>query len=238
LDGSEVPDSSSKWKQLTDEEREKESQDRGARSAVSNLRYKVRHHDLRRLLTFTNGATDGGWSTLRASVMDTIEWYRTEGRYLLGETAFVCVPERGGAYGRIHVHAAIRTGYRLDYAAIIKSWSAFLTAKGFISSASCHRWHAGDEQGRGANGFSSARLCASYLAKYLTKGFETEPHVKYEKRFRSDGALVPQARRIYGLTLAEVPECLGDTFGGRVQSGWYEDSEGAYGGWWFEVDPP
>jgi hypothetical protein len=226
------------WSGLSQDERDAENLQRSNRRAMQDMKRHVRHGDLRRLLTFTNGGEGQGWTTLREAALQTLEWYRTEGRELLGETAFVCVPERGGGNGRIHVHAAIRKGYRLDYSRIIASWSSFLTAKGFISSASCHRWHAGDDQGRGANGFSSARVCAGYLAKYLTKGFESEPRAKFEKRYRTAGSIVPEPRRIHGLSLAEVPIALGDTFGGRVSGGWYEDEDGRYGGWWFEVDPP
>jgi hypothetical protein len=228
----------SAWSLLTDAEREAESAVRGARSSVKMLRKKVRHYDLRRLLTFTNGGRGQGWNSLRDAVRDTLAWYKAEGRYLLGDTAFVCVPERGGLYGRIHVHGAIRAGYRLDYSAVIASWSRFLTSLGYISSASCHRWHAGDDNGKHSSGFSSARVCANYMAKYLAKGFETEPHVLYEKRFRSEGCVIPEPRRVGGFPLADVPALLEDTFGGRVTGGWHEDEHGAYGGWWFEVDPP
>jgi hypothetical protein len=103
-----------------------------------------------------------------------LDWYTQDGHWLLGETSFVAVPERGKDWGRIHVHAAIRRGYRLDYSAIIASWSAYLTARGYNSSTGTHRFHAGDEHGKATNGFSSARVCGDYMAKYLAKGFETD----------------------------------------------------------------
>jgi len=176
---------------------------------------------------------------MRESVRQVLDWYaHAGGRELLGDTPFVCVPERGEDRGRIHVHGAIRSGYRLDYTAIIASWSAYLRSQGYFSSApsGVHRWHAGDEQGRGKVGFSSARVCADYMAKYLAKGFLTDGRVKYEKRYRSDGCLVVEPRRISGFSMGGVPTLLEDTFGpGRVECTWYDAPDGKHGGWWVEV---
>jgi len=225
---------------LTDDERHAANLQRANRHAAQDLMRKVRQGNLRRLLTFTNGGDGEGWQTLRESVRDVLDWYLHHGgRELLGDTPLVCVPERGENGRRIHVHGAIRSGYRLDYSAIIASWSAYLTSHGFVSTAASglHRWHAGDEQGRGKDGFSSARTCADYMAKYLVKGFESDARVKYEKRFRSDGCLVPEPRRVSGFPLGGVPAMLKDTFGvGEVHCVWFDTPNGKYGGWWVEVD--
>ena len=227
---------------LSDEERKALNLGRSNRQAARDMRWKIRRNDLRRLLTFTNGASGGGWSSLAQAVRHVLDWYLHHGgRELLGETAFVCVPERGKRGLRIHVHAAIRAGYRLDYSAIRRSWSVYLTAQGFVSTAKSgeHRFHAGDEEGRGKVGFASARTCADYMAKYLVKGFETEARLAYEKRFRSDGCLRPEPRRWSGFALGGVPGLLRGEFGSdRVECVWFDALDEKYGGWWVEVAPP
>jgi hypothetical protein len=169
-----------------------------------------------------------------------LDWYLHHGgRELLGDTPLVCVPERGDKGRRIHVHGAIRSGYRINYTAIRASWSAYLAAHGYISTApsGLHRWHAGDENGRGKDGFRSARTCADYMAKYLVKGFESEAREKYEKRFRSDGCFVPEPRRSSGFPLGGVPALLKENFGvGETHCVWFDTPNGKYGGWWIEVD--
>ena len=227
----------SAWWAMTDEEREIANAKRSGHRAIQTLTRKVRHGNLRRLLTFTNGGRGQGWESLRSSVLDVCEWFKAEGD-LLGDTGFICVAERGKDGGRIHVHAAIRSGYRLDYSAIIASWTAFLTAKGYESSTGSHRWHAGDELGRGRTGFSSARTCADYLSKYLAKGFKSDARAKFEKRFRSSGCYLPEPKRLCGGVMDDVPGLLAEMFEGRsIHTRWFEGGDGSYGGYTFEVGP-
>lgn len=213
---------------------------RSGRRAGQDLRRKVRNADLRRLLTFTNGAEGEGWTSLHQAVRDVVEWYLLlGGRELLEGSPIVIVAERGkGDKRRIHVHAAIKHGYFIDYRAIITSWSDYLTSRGFISTASCHRFHAGDDNGKHSKGFSSARVCADYMASYLGKGFSEEERTLYEKRYRVMGIDAPTPRRLTGFPLLAVPDLLRDTFGSEVECTWYESPDGDYGGWFIEVSAP
>lgn len=236
---SEAAEHTSTWWALTRDERDDQNRTRSARRAGQELRRKIRHADLRRLLTFTNGAP-GGWGSMCEALRHVLDWYVNHGgAALLGHSPMVAVPERGGRNLRIHVHAAIRKGIYLDYQAIIASWSAYLTAQGYTSTSNAHRWHAGDDNKKHANGFSSARVCADYMAKYLAKAFESDDRAMYEKRYRVVGVTVPPPRRVYGLTLGEVEGSMRDTFDGRkVECHWFEDSDGNYGGWFIEVSAP
>lgn len=162
---------------------------RRSRKSVSRI---IRSHDLRRLLTFTNGQADGqGWQSGQDALDDLMAWLLHEGgRELLGgdRLQLLAVAERGGHGHRWHLHAVIQTGYRLDYSGIIASWSAFLEARGYRSASGIHRFHAGDERGKASRGFSSARIAARYASKYLVKGLADEHGtVASRHRFRTVG---------------------------------------------------
>jgi len=235
----ESADSATLWDALPQVVKDAENQARTRRRASTELRRKVRYGDLRRLLTFTNGDCNGeGWDTHRQALRDFAEWYyKAGGRELLGDSAMVSIAERGTERRRVHLHAAIRAGYNLPYRAIHASWSAYLESKGFHSQNGNHRWHAGDDYGDHADGFTSARVCGNYLAKYLSKGFETDARTQCEKRYRSEGCLVPPPTRLMGMLLGEVPTILDDTFGDRgIKTKWFESPNGDYGGYWFEVE--
>lgn len=230
----------SAWSHLEDVERSARNRRRAARQASVDLRRKVRSADLRRLLTFTNGAEGDGWQTLGECVRDVYEWYASVGYLLLGCSPMALVAERGkGRRRRIHGHMAIRKGQFIPYKEIIESWTAFLVSKGHQPhNSDFHRFHAGDENGDHKNGFSSARVCADYMAKYLAKGFEEDDRGLYQKRYRCNGVMVAEPRRLVGFTLAEVPQLLADTFAGTVEVRWYESPDGDYAGWYIEVGAP
>ena len=171
---------------------------RSVRRSRKLLVQLVRTYLLTRLLTFTNGGCDGGWSSGQAALDDFMRWVvHGGGRTLLcgGEALkLVAVAERGKD-GRWHVHALIPSGGWLGYKAISRSWSAYLTNLGYVSAAASgiHIWHAGDERGRGGNGFSSARVAARYVSKYLTKGLDEEcGTVAARHRFRAVGCDKPE----------------------------------------------
>jgi hypothetical protein len=205
------------------------------------MRRKIRNGDLRRLLTFTNGSPEG-WANGREAMLHVLDWYENGGgRDLLKGSPLVVVPERGKkSYKRLHVHGAMRHGYRLEYSAIIRSWSDYLTSKGHISTANYHRWHVGDEQGRGKDALSSSRVTADYMAKYLGKDFlEDMEHQLNAKRYRCSGVMAPEPVRRVGMLLADIPAMLADTFGTRLDSVvWYESPDGTYGGYFIEVGAP
>jgi hypothetical protein len=203
------------------------------------LRHKVRYANLRRLLTFTNGAAGDGWTSLTAATKDVYEWYVSEGWQLLDGSPISVVAERGVRFGRIHVHAAVRRGFFINYKAVIESWTGFLIAKGFTpNNSDYHRFHAGDENGKHKNGFASAKVCADYMAKYLSKGFEEDERGIHQKRYRCLGVSIPEPRRLTGFTLDDVPGVLRDTFAGAVEVTWYESPDGEYAGWFIEVAAP
>lgn len=227
------------WARLTSEQREDLNRVRSSRRASQDLRRKIRHADLRRLLTFTNGAP-GGWESMREAMLHVVDWYVNGGGCgLLGGSPLAVVAERGEEYGRIHVHAAVRAGGFIGYNAVRASWTEYLTSHGYTSSGEWHRFHAGDENGKHSQGFSSARVCADYMAKYLGKSFASEGRGSWEKRYRVLGVTVPSPCRVDGLRLGDVPGTLRDTFFGRsVECRWYEDADGNYAGWFVEVGPP
>lgn len=231
--GSSSGDGSSWWSALDRKERQEQNRYRVGRRAGQQVRRYIRHGNLRRLLTFTNGGAGEGWPNLREALRTFAAWYRADGRALLGDTGVVVVPERGGQGGRVHLHAAIRSGYRLDYSAIIRSWSAHLEAHGYHSAIGSHRFHAGDDRGKHSRGFTSARICAGYLAKYLAKGF-SEEYVPQERRYRAEEVRVPEPQTLAGFTLEDVSEALCDTFGPGVVVVPYADHEGKLGGFWFD----
>lgn len=224
------------WAKLDEEEREEQNRYRVGRRAGGKVRKLIRYGDLRRLLTFTNGGEGNGWPNLREAMRTFSRWYRSEGRYLLGESGCVVVAERGGKRRRVHLHAAIRAGYRLDYARVIRSWSAHLEAEGWHSATGLHRFHAGDDSGKHSRGFASARVCAGYMAKYLAKGFAEEQRLEQERRYVAYDCHVPEPRRMVGFRLGEIPDLVADTFGASCTA--FFDGEGLLSGFWFDVPPP
>lgn len=171
----------------------------------------VRFHNLQRLLTFTNGSEGVGWPDRQTALDDVSAWLKTHGG-LLGATPVLIVAEEGKHGERWHVHAAIRKGYFLPYSRIIASWTAFMVRRGWPvnARAKCHRWHAGDEEGKGANGFSSARVCAQYMAKYVGKSFSGDAeYVKNQRRYRVSGGERPKPARYVGRSLTALCALVG-----------------------------
>lgn len=165
---------------------------RSVRRSVQVLQAYVRGHDLTRLLTFTNGA-ETPWQSAGDSLDDFMGWLKKDGRRLLGNAPIVAVAERGGEYGRWHIHAAIPKGTWLPYNDIRSSWSEYLTGLGYTSTAASgfHRWHAGDENGKHKKGFANARHAAIYLSKYLRKGL-AESVADGRHRYRTLNASAPK----------------------------------------------
>jgi hypothetical protein len=192
----------------------------------------IRSFDLTRLVTFTSGDPIG-WATREDAVRDVCEWLQTpEARTLLGDSTAVVIGERGGARGRIHAHAAMRRGTRWDYGRVIRSWSAFMESKGHHSTTGNHRWHAGDDDGSHGGGFASARVCAAYLSKYLSKDL-TADRVKHSKRYRSVGVgRLPEPHRHILRSLVDAQTTVGDTFG--CLPVYFRDPEGIVVGFWFD----
>lgn len=228
----ENPSVPSWWAGLSDQEKADLNRERVGRRAAQRVRHLVRTGNLTRLLTFTNGGDGDGWPSTREAMLSLGRWYRREGRALLGDTGIVTVAERGKK-ARIHLHAAIRAGYRLDYGAIIRSWSAHLESEGYRSTSTYHRFHAGDDTGRHSEGFSSARICARYLAKYLSKSFSDE-RIAQERRHWSEDITPLEPERILGLRLGEIPGLLADTFPGCSVVA-YTDGEGLLAGYFFDT---
>lgn len=181
------------------------------RSAAALKRY-VRFHSLTRLLTFTNGSTGDGWTSRAAALDDFSLWLRWHG-HKLGATPVLAVAERGGKGGRWHVHALIRSGYRLDYSGIHLSWSEFMEGRCWHAPNGSHRWHAGDDQGKHGKGFSSARVAAQYAAKYLWKDLtDTASTSNGVHRYRTARGNVPQVTRwrVPSLEWALENVCVGE----------------------------
>jgi len=182
---------------------------RSLASTRRGIKAYVRYHDLRRLLTFTNGGENGGWRTRSEALQSFSDWYRKDGRRLLGDTPYLAVAERGGAGGRWHLHVVVQPGGWLKYRSIHASWSNHLNAEGYISPTGAHRWHAGDERGRGKRAFSSARTAAAYICKYLTKSLEADGIERYRHRYRHGGGRSPQPMRFRVRTLRDGLAALG-----------------------------
>lgn len=199
---------------VTDDEiaiRRRLNLERAGQRAKVSVRRRVRAHGLRRLLTFTNGSACGGWDCRRAALDDVARFLKHHGVRCFGAVPIVLVAERGGKGGRWHVHAAMPKTGRLDYSRIIRRWSAFMTSRGWKSSAASglHRFHAGDEHGKHSTGFSSARSCARYLVKYLVKSLEIQPGESGEHRYRSWNAGLPVAWRVLSHGLGSVAAVIG-----------------------------
>lgn len=177
------------------------------RRALSDF---IRFHGLTRLLTYTNGAEGDGW-TSRSEALDAFSgWYaHGGGSALLSGTPYVAIAERGGRHGRWHIHVAIRSGGWLNYRAISASWSSWLESHGQHSSSGSHRWHSGDDRGRGARGFHSARIAARYLVKYVSKSLSADPAERYRHRFRAGGATAPTPDRWSAPSMADGLGSLG-----------------------------
>lgn len=188
------------YEALSDDERSRENLRRADGRARTQLKRFIRHHNLTRLLTFTNGGSGDGWLT-RSDALDTVAlWLKLYGG-LLGDTPIALVAEQGARGGRWHVHAAIRNGYWLPYRDIIASWSQFMENRGYHSEFG-HRFHAGDEDSKHRDGFTSARVCAVYLCKYLTKSMRQEAHESGTHRYRTAAGQLPPptyAGRVRGL---------------------------------------
>lgn len=181
------------YSDLTDEEQAQENLRRADRRAVLQLKRYIRHHSLTRLITLTNGDNASfGWSCRSGALSDCSEWLQAEGHALLGGGALAAVAEQGERGGRWHVHLAIAGGFRLDYRRIIRSYSAFMEGRGWHSSTGTHRFHAGDEAGKHKGGFSSARVCSEYMAKYLTKSLRQSVEEKHLNRYRVYGGSTPK----------------------------------------------
>lgn len=181
-----------------------------ARRARDQVKRYVRTHDLRRLLTFTNGGSGAGFRSRRETLDTFARWLKVHGS-LLGQTPVAVVAERGGRGGRWHIHAVIRSGYRLDYNRIRDSWSVFLSKRGYISPTGLHRFHAGDDSGKHPQGFTSARVAALYVAKYIGKHLEDEEREESAHRYRTYGGDTPKpvvhryrSLRAAGAALGEI----------------------------------
>lgn len=229
------------WQRLSQSERDQDNDRRSRRNSIVKMRRKIRSHDLRRLLTFTNGGSGVGWTNGRDALRDVLSWLRRNPE-IFGETAIVLVAERGEKNGRWHVHGAIRSGYWLPYKEIIRSWSDHLTGLGYVSPTGTHRFGFGDEFGKHKDGFHSARSCAGYMAGYVTKGLNDPSWLKGQHRYESVGAYIPDPKVFTGLNLADIPQILFDTFGctmtgSKAKMRRFDLPDGSPGGYWFEVDP-
>lgn len=196
-------------------DREDRDYDReNARRAARQQSRFIRHNELTRLLTFTNGSPDG--FTSQRETLDTFAGWLKHNRHLLGDTPVAVVAEQGGKGGRWHLHAAIRSGYRLDYNGIRNSWTRYLDRHGWHSAApsGLHRFNAGDDTGKHSQGFSSARACALYMAKYLTKSIEETERLRGAHRYRLYNGDLPTPLRSRHRSLTAALRSLGRV--GRV----------------------
>lgn len=175
------------------EKRRQANEERAIQRARVSVRRAVRAHGLRRLLTFTNGSQGDGWTGRKEALDDVARFLMVHGARLLHGRPAVLIAERGGRNGRWHVHAAIPGGYRIHYAKAIRQWSAFMERRGWHSPTGTHRWHAGDEASRHKGDFSSSRILARYLVKYMVKGFQDDAGTPGEHRYRLYGCNTPQA---------------------------------------------
>lgn len=190
------------------DDRDRDYDQENASRAKQLVRRYVRTHDLTRLLTFTNGGEGVGFAT-RAETLDAFaRWYKVHGS-LLGNSPMLVVAERGGRGRRWHIHAAIRSGYRLDYNRIRNSWSAFLDKRGYHSPTGLHRFNAGDDDGSHSKGFASARVAAAYLAKYITKHADDDDRDKNAHRYRSYNGSAPQPSKSRHASLKAALASLG-----------------------------
>lgn len=149
---------------------------RSVRRSRKLLIRHVRHQacDCLGTLTFGGDVLPDPYDALGLAV----EWWRSAGRDLIGDIPCVFVPEHGEVNGRIHVHLGFRrAGRRLDYRGIIRSWSAFLSARGYRSPVGTHRVHF-------SRSLPSRRL-SLYLAKYLGKALDAVEVPAHAHRFRS-----------------------------------------------------
>lgn len=187
------------WRCVPREVCEDLNRQRSLRRSARQLKNFVRFHDLRRLLTFTNGAPEG-WSGRRESLDAVTLWLRQGAkREFFRDTPIVLVAERGGDNGRWHVHACVTMDAWLPYRRIIESWSGHMECSGWHSShisqktgKPVHRFHAGDEQRRALDGFTNAKCAAEYMGKYMTKDFLGDRE-KYEHIYRPSGGWSPVA---------------------------------------------
>jgi len=224
------------WQTLDESDKEADNRRRVSSRARGQLMRLVRRGNLRRLLTFTNGARGEGWRSYQDAIRDVMRWYREWGGCgLLVGTPIVLVAERGKD-GRIHVHGAIRGGYYFNYSAVIHSYSAYMESIGYHSTVGTHRFHSGDENGKHRDGFTSARWCARYMAKYLSKTFEDE-RKSYEHRYLADGIKPPEPDKCCVGSIAETQATVLDTWDG-AEVEWFEDADGRVAGFWFEWEPP
>lgn len=174
----------------------RENADRAARRARAAVRRLVRYHNMRRLLTLTNGS-EKGWRSRRECLDDVALFLRVHGRRLFGDDSTgVAIAERGGQHGRWHAHVALgSTAKRWDYDEVYRSWSAFLENRGHHSTTSGHRWHDGDEQGRFKRTAKNARALAAYMVKYISKSLDQDAGHKGEHRYRGWRATAPKPQR-------------------------------------------
>ena len=199
----------SRYSQLATAEQQAENEQRSRRRSIAQLKRHIRAHNLRRLLTFTNGASGQGWGGPSEALDTVMRWLRsTEGRAFFRGSPVVLIAERGARGGRWHVHAAIKSGFWLPYAAIIASWSSHMERAGYHSQTGTHRFHAGDERGEHKGGFSSARWCARYMAKYVTKSLGLEMRAGVH-RYRAINSPAPEAVRFRADTARLALDTLG-----------------------------
>lgn len=232
-----ISDEASWWALLSQDERDEANKRRSDLHAQRSMQVYIRSADLTRLTTFTNGAQGDGFTSLREALRMFEAWYTSGGgRNLLGPC--VVLPERGGRNGRIHLHAAVARRKRLRWDAIRVSWTNWLNTHGYPSRSTFHRFHAGDDTGKWADGCYSARECALYMAGYLGKSLSSEPRDPYEHRFESFGVTPVEPQRLSGFFLSDVVPLLWDTFAGSVEFEWFHDPAGNRAGLWFDVPAP
>lgn len=165
--------------------RREENGKRSRRRSKQLVTSHIRQNNLTQMMTFTNGAAGEGWATADEALDHVREFIKSHGHRCFGSMQGIAVAERGKD-GRLHVHAFVKPLGFLPYAEIIGVWTAFLTRKGYVSTSACHRWHRGDEYGKGKKRLPP-RVAAAYAAKYLTKDMEKGGHALGRKRFRTVG---------------------------------------------------
>lgn len=156
-----------------------ESKARAARRAKQTVRLRCKALGVDRLVTLTYRGAQGDLALLKRHFHTFRQSMARNGLRL----QYVAVPERHKS-GGLHVHLAV-SGY-LPVLTLRRCWRQAIAAQGFEGNVDI-------SYNRDAKGVSRTERIASYVSKYIAKGFEETRAANARAYWSSMGIDVPQA---------------------------------------------
>lgn len=169
-----------------------EDRHRSVSRARRQMRHKLVMMDADRMFTFTRR---GGFETREVALGVFDKWYRRYSKVSGSFQAVVVLEEHLGGgenHGRFHLHVALNRFHPLKV--MLYHWHRALGAKTLMR---LEESPGGIDAGKADRRKKGPRAIYRYMAKYLAKGWETQP--KGTKRYTSRGKIDPPETTVYYL---------------------------------------